>query len=163
MTGLQVVPGNPDVVHHAVMVQMNPGPELDALSAEHGDGAAYECTNPSTSDGSYLLGVWTPGNQPVQTSPDLSVPMLRGGAIVMQIHYHPAGEVNAPDATPIDLRLSDVWPSKMYTYGAFGNAFASPELLPDPGTIAAARSSGSRRTTRTTASTCGSRSTRAAR
>jgi hypothetical protein len=132
MTGLQVVPGNPDVVHHAVMVQMNPGPELDALIALHGDGAAFECTNPATADGSYLLGVWTPGNQPVQTSTDLSVPMLRGGAIVMQVHYHPANQVNEPDATRIDLRLSDVWPSKMYTYGAWGNAFAAPELLPDP-------------------------------
>jgi len=132
MTGLQVRPGNADVVHHAVLAVMQPGPELDALKTDHGDGRAFECSSPATAAGAYLLGVWTPGNQPMQTSDDLSVPLLKGSAVVMQIHYHPANQVNAPDSTEIDLRLTNTWPQKMYTYGAWGNAFTAPELLPDP-------------------------------
>ena len=50
----------------------------------------------------------------------------------MQIHYHPAGAVNDPDITSIDLRSTNVWPQKMYFVSAFGNAFAAPNLLPDP-------------------------------
>jgi mono/diheme cytochrome c family protein len=132
MTGLQVRPGNPDVVHHAVLAVMQPGAELDALKATVGVGRAYPCTNPATATGAYLLGVWTPGNQPMQTASDLAVPILRGSAVVMQIHYHPANQVNAPDATAVDLRLGDTWPEKMYTYGSWGNAFAAPDLLPGP-------------------------------
>ena len=132
MTGIQVRPGNPEVVHHAVTAVMNPGAELDQLKAQFGVGTAFDCDNPVTSTGSYLLHVWTPGNQPVQTTEDLSVPILRDAALIIQIHYHPANQVNAPDATAIDLRLTDTWPQKMYTYGAWGNAFTAPELLPDP-------------------------------
>lgn len=132
MTGIQVRPGNPKVVHHAVTAVIQPGDELNALVAEHGLGTAFPCQNPATTPGSYLLGVWTPGNQPVQTSTDLSVPILKGSAIEIQIHYHPAGQVNEPDATAVDLRLTDVWPQKFYTYGAWGNAFTAPQLLPDP-------------------------------
>src|SRR4029453_6696031 len=42
--------------------------------------------------------------------------------VVMQIHYHPAGLVQAPDATQLDLRISQTWPSKMYFVTALGNA-----------------------------------------
>jgi hypothetical protein len=132
MTGLQVRPGNPDVVHHAVLAVMQPGAELNALKAAVGVGRAFECTNPATATGSYLLGVWTPGNQPMQTDDNLAVPILRGSAVVMQIHYHPAGQVNDADATSVDLRLGDTWPEKLYTYAAWGNAFMAPQLLPDP-------------------------------
>jgi hypothetical protein len=132
MTGIQIRPGNPDVVHHAVTAVVNPGAELEAMKDQFGVGQAFECDNPATTMGSYLLGVWTPGNQPVQTSEDLSVPIVNGAAIIIQIHYHPANQINEPDATAIDLRLTDTWPQKMYTYGAWGNAFAEPELLPDP-------------------------------
>src|SRR5262249_50815141 len=40
--------------------------------------------------------------------------------------------VNDPDITSIDMRTSQVWPQKMYFVTAFGNALASPNLLPDP-------------------------------
>ena len=76
--------------------------------------------------------IWTPGNQPMETPADLAVPLTGNAKLVMQIHYHPAGLAHAPDRTSIDLRTSNVWPRKMYFVGAFGNAVAAPQLLPDP-------------------------------
>jgi hypothetical protein len=51
---------------------------------------------------------------------------------VMQLHYHPAGVVNEPDVTSVDLRLSPNPPKKMYFITAIGNEPAAPNLLPDP-------------------------------
>jgi hypothetical protein len=82
--------------------------------------------------GQFVMSIWTPGNQPMQTPADLAVPITAGAKIVMQIHYHPAGVAAAPDATSVDLRTSSVWPRKMYLIAAFGNEFASPQLLADP-------------------------------
>jgi hypothetical protein len=131
LTGLQVRPGNPLVVHHVVVNELMPGAEHDAVVAQRGIGMPWECGEANV-PGGFVVNVWTPGNQPMQTSSDLAVPIVGGAKFVMQLHYHPAGKVNAPDATEIDLRTSTVWPRKMYFVGAFGNEFQAPALLPDP-------------------------------
>ncbi len=128
LTGLQVRPDNDLVVHHAVITEVPPGAAHDALVAQRGIGKPFECG--TATPGNFVVNVWTPGNQPMQTSSDIAVPILAGAKLVMQIHYHPANLVNAPDATAVDLRFSSVWPKRMYFVGAFGNAFQSPELLP---------------------------------
>jgi hypothetical protein len=69
----------------------------------------------------------------MQTGGDIAVPVLAGAKLVMQIHYHPADGVNAPDATAVDLQFSSVWPRRMYFVTAVGNAFAAPNLLPGDG------------------------------
>jgi len=38
LTGLQVRPGNPLVVHHVVVTELMPGPEHDAVVAQRGIG-----------------------------------------------------------------------------------------------------------------------------
>jgi hypothetical protein len=131
MTGMQVRPGNRKVVHHVVLTEVPPGPELTELLAEHPLGTPYDCGGMAT-PGKFLLGIWTPGNQPMQTPPDLAVPIVAGARIVMQIHYHPAGAVNDPDVTAVDLRLSPTAPRKVYLITAFGNERTAPNLLPDP-------------------------------
>jgi hypothetical protein len=131
LTGLQVRPGNPLVVHHVVVNELMPGAEHDAVVAERGIGMPWECGDANV-PGGFVVNVWTPGNQPMQTSGDLAVPILGGAKLVMQLHYHPAGMTAEPDATMIDLRTSTVWPKKMYFVGAFGNEFQAPALLADP-------------------------------
>jgi hypothetical protein len=134
MTGLQVRPGNPKVVHHAVLFEVQPGPELTALLAERQVGVPFDCDQMPT-PGQFVISIWTPGNQPMQTPPELAVPIVAGAKIVMQLHYHPAGIVNEPDLTSVDLRLSSTAPSKMYFITAIGNEAAAPNLLPDPDDI----------------------------
>ena len=137
MTGLQVRPGNALVVHHVVVTELQPGPELDAALAAHQVGVPFDCGAQAT-PASFVISIWTPGNQPMQTPDQLAVPIIGGAKIVMQIHYHPNGATAAPDTTAIDLRFSTVWPSKMYFVTAFGNAAdAAQGLLADPDDVGA--------------------------
>ena len=132
LTGLQVRPGNPAVVHHVVLTEIGPGSDQDALVAAHGIGTPWSCDQQAT-PAAFVMNIWTPGNQPLETTDgELAVPLLAGAKIVMQIHYHPTGDVATPDTTSVDLRTSQTWPKKMYFVGAFGNAAQAPQLLPDP-------------------------------
>lgn len=130
MTGLQVRPGNSKVVHHVVLSELQPGADTTALVTAHGIGSAWNCDQ--MNQPGFVINVWTPGNDPMQTPTDLAVPMVASSLVMMQIHYHPAGAVNDPDTTSIDMRFSQQWPKKMYFIAAFGNEFAAPNLLPDP-------------------------------
>jgi len=129
LTGLQVRPGNARVVHHVVVSELLAGPAQDALVAEHGLGRPWAC---GPAPPGVVINVWTPGNQPFQTASEVAIPLLAGAKLALGIHYHPAGETAAPDATAIDLRASPVRPQKMYFVGGFGNAAAAPALLVDP-------------------------------
>lgn len=131
LTGLQVRPGNPDVVHHVVVTEMAAGADQDALVAAHGIGKPFDCSTIQT-PGNLVVTIWTPGNDPMQTPTGMAVPVTSGAKFVLNIHYHPAGVPHAPDATSIDLRTSLAWPQRMYFIGALGNATTAPTLLPDP-------------------------------
>ena len=142
INGLQIRAGNPDVVHHAVTVALFPkdrptdpdGP-LEQLRAAGTIGVPFDCADGgvTTMAGSFLLGVWTPGNQPIDLPAGIAAPLLPRSLVVIQIHYHPGGRLtNAPDATEIDLRLDAARPTQIYTATAIGNAAAAPELLADP-------------------------------
>ncbi len=136
MTGLQVRPGNDKVVHHVVLSEVQPGPDLTALLAAHEVGQPFNCDQMATPS-QFVISIWTPGNQPMQTPSDLAVPIMAGAKIVMQIHYHPAGTVNAPDTTNVDVRFSQTVPKKMYFITAIGNEAAAPNLLADPDDVGA--------------------------
>lgn len=132
VNGLQVRPGLKEVVHHAVITELIAGAEQDALVAQHGIGKPFDCGTASVPAG-YLVHIWTPGNQPMQTRPEIAVPIVRGAKLIMQIHYHPGGTTHAADRTAIDLRFSQEWPRKMYMATVFGNAAGAPVLQPGPG------------------------------
>lgn len=132
LTGLQVRPDVAPVVHHAVITEVQPGPEHDALVAARGIGQPFDCETVAT-PGDFVVHVWTPGNQPMQTGDDIAVPILPGAKLVVQIHYHPAGTTHPPDKTAIDIRFSSTWPERMYFVAAFGNELQAPGLLPGPG------------------------------
>ena len=139
LTGLQVRPDNDLVVHHAVITELLPSnPMHDTLVADRKIGEPWDCGE-ATQPGDFVVHVWTPGNQPMQTTGEIAVPVVAGAKLVMQIHYHPAGMVNDPDATSVDLRFSSTWPERMYFVGAFGNEFQAPNLLPGPGDNGTAR------------------------
>jgi hypothetical protein len=130
LTGLQINPDIDEVVHHAVITELGPGAEQDALVAQHPVGTPFDCSN--IQQPGFTVHVWTPGNQPFQTQGDIAVPVVAGSKFVMQIHYHPAGISHPPDKTSIDLRLTSAVPQRMYFVTALGNAAAAPALLPDP-------------------------------
>jgi hypothetical protein len=136
LNGLQVRPDLTEVVHHAVISEVVAGKPQDDLVALHGIGKAFDCGT-ATQPGNFVVHIWTPGNQPMQTSSEIAVPITAGAKLVMQIHYHPAGKSHAADKTALDLRFTSVWPRKMYFVAAAGNAASAPQLLPGPGDGAA--------------------------
>lgn len=130
LTGLQVRPDNKLVVHHAVITELMPqNPAFQTLIDQRGIGKPWDCGE-AQQPGDFTVHVWTPGNQPMQTDGEIAVPIVANAKLVMQIHYHPAGLTNAPDATAIDLRYSQTWPKRMYAVAALGNSFAAPDLQP---------------------------------
>jgi hypothetical protein len=138
LTGLQVNPDVEEVVHHAVITEVFPGPQLDQLVAQRGIGRPFDCGTVAT-PADFVVHIWTPGNQPMQTQPEIAVPIAPGAKLVMQIHYHPAGRTHEPDRTGLELRISSQWPQRMYFVTALGNELQAPNLLPGPGDAGAPR------------------------
>jgi hypothetical protein len=128
---MQVRPGNPKVVHHAVITSLPPQYMAQAEAA-FGIGNAFPCSAGGGVPGAMLVGAWAPGGTPLDTGPDLGMPIAAGTGFIVQIHYHPAGDVNDPDATTIDLRLEDTPTQYAFGFQGWGNSRVAPTLQPGP-------------------------------
>lgn len=119
ITGLQLVPGNAEVVHHA-LVFADPARESAALVGADG---TYDCFGGSgLSEGGALLGAWAPGAFPFEAPEGTGLALEAGSLLVMQIHYHPAGAVAAPDTTTVQLRYTTEAPAREAVLALIGNA-----------------------------------------
>ncbi len=96
LTGTNVLPGNPDVVHHVILFRISPGnvAAAEAKAAEDagqgwtcfgGTGVAGEFDNP---DDASWLGAWAQGGRETVLRTGYGVPLDRGSRIVMQVHYN---------------------------------------------------------------------------
>jgi len=122
VNGTFVVPGNPKVVHHAVIFT-DPGRESLPLVGADG---SYECAGGSRVSNSGVLAVWAPGASPIELPSNIGYPLTPGTLLVMQIHYHPSGVPMAdPDTTKFQMRLTDTKPEYYLVTAAIGN-FPSP-------------------------------------
>jgi mono/diheme cytochrome c family protein len=129
ITGWQVRPGAPTVVHHAVLSTLTA--DLLAAARRNGQvGTSFSCNGTGALPGSTMIGAWAPGGQPYDSG-DVGMKLAAGEGIILQIHYHPAGQT-ATDATSIDLRLTGQQPAHEYAIKGFGNAHGAPILQPGP-------------------------------
>ncbi len=113
LTGTNVVPGNPDVVHHVILFRVSPDQVEDAerLDAESDD-LGWTCFGGSGLPGDFAnvddanwLGAWAPGTKETLTSPGYGVDLPSGSRIVMQVHYNLlAGQ--APDMSSTQIRVT---------------------------------------------------------
>lgn len=97
MVAYEFRPGNPSVVHHAVLL-------LDTMGA----GRAKDAETPEpgyTTFGSIgipvggVLGVWTPGMTPRFLPEDTGMAIPAGADLVMQLHLHPTGKEEVDQST----------------------------------------------------------------
>lgn len=112
LTGTQVLPGNPDVVHHVILFQVQP----DQVAAAEAKDAAEEDEGWTCFGGTGLdrfqdvdrsswIGAWAPGGKESVTKPGFGVRLEKGSRIVMQVHYNLlAGQ--QPDTSAAQLRLA---------------------------------------------------------
>ncbi len=96
LTGTDIRPGNPDVVHHVILFRVDEelireAEREDAASAEPGwtcfGGMGLEGEFGNLDDASWL-GAWAPGGRETVTRAGYGVPLDRGDRIVMQVHYN---------------------------------------------------------------------------
>jgi hypothetical protein len=111
LTGSNVLPGNPDVVHHVILFRIPPESAAAAEAKDAGDpgegwtcfggtGVAGEFDNP---DDASWLGAWAPGGHETVLRPGYGVPLDRGSRIVMQVHYNLLAGTS-PDTSATQVR-----------------------------------------------------------
>jgi hypothetical protein len=113
VTGINVLPGNPDVVHHVILFSVPPDKVAAAQARDAAqDGPGWTCFGGSgvqsqgtTLDSAPWLGAWAPGGGERVLAPDLGMPLAAGSRIIMQVHYNLlAGD--APDTSAAKLRIA---------------------------------------------------------
>lgn len=111
ITGTNILPGNPAVVHHVILFRANPDqvPAAKRLdSASPGEGwtcfgnAGFE-SGPQLDDAPWL-GAWAPGGAETVVSRGYGTPLAKGSQIVMQVHYNLL-QGPQPDISATQLRL----------------------------------------------------------
>ena len=83
-------PGNPRVVHHAVILvdESGRGRELDEASPEPG----YRTGGSPGVPLSGILTIWAPGVMPRPLPSDIAVKLPKNGDIILELHIHPSGK-----------------------------------------------------------------------
>ena len=111
LTGTDVRPGNPEVVHHVILFRIRPesAAAAEAKDAEDpdpgwtcfgGSGVAGEFDNP---DDASWLGAWAPGGKETVLRDGYGVALDRGSRIVMQVHYNLLAGTS-PDTSATQVR-----------------------------------------------------------
>jgi len=103
VSGAEFRPGNPKVVHHALIFLDSTGTARKLAAASGGGG--YPCFGGPGFTGAGLLVGWAPGYTPLPAEPALSQPVRPGTDVVVQIHYHPSGKAEQ-DQSSIGLKFS---------------------------------------------------------
>lgn len=124
VNGLNVLPGNPKVVHHVGIFVDRYG-ESDALADADG---GYSCYGSAGFQTAQVLGIWVPGGGPTEYPSNVGFLVPKGSKLVMQVHYHPTGMEAEADLTRLELRFSQGVPEYRVAFLAIGNA---PSQLPD--------------------------------
>lgn len=107
LRGVEVLPGNPRVVHHVIVEAFDPVAAL----RRGGD--------PRTAGS---LGGYVPGDEPRLLPEGTARRLAAGSEIVLQIHYTPSGDVER-DATRIGLFLSARAPRRVVRSGIVSTPF----------------------------------------
>ena len=120
ITGYDVVPGTPSVIHHVLvnivdpdaesdMAGMTNGEVMDALHAQSPDRDGWPCFG-MAGDGVNVESVpvvWAPGQGMVEFPGESGVPIVPGRRLVVQVHYNLADNPGAiTDQTVVQLRLA---------------------------------------------------------
>lgn len=115
ITGLEVLPENKGIAHHAV-VFTDPRAEGPSLAGPEG---SYPCFGGSGATDSTVLFAWAPGADPFELSPGMGAPIPDGGQLIVQMHYHPTGNTEY-DTTRIAVRTAASEPDRTARMEVFG-------------------------------------------
>lgn len=103
---LDIRPGNPRVVHHAILFE-----DIGGTARAKDRGKGYPCFGTPGFLPARGLGGWTPGAVPFQTPADIPELITGGADLVLQVHYHPDGRPET-DRTRIALYFTSRKPAR---------------------------------------------------
>jgi hypothetical protein len=114
VTGTDVAPGNPTVVHHVILFRVPPDQVQEAEQLDDvTDGPGWTCFGDSgLQSGGDLndapwLGAWAPGGRESVLRPGYGAPLEDGSRIIMQVHYNLlAGDGGGDDVSAARLRVA---------------------------------------------------------
>lgn len=118
LTGSQVLPQNTDLVHHAILFQVQPENAADARRHDQETpGQGWTCFGnagldggPERDDDAAWIASWAPGTTETLLAPNLGYAMPTNGLLVLQIHYNllaTDGRAGGSDRSSIRLRYND--------------------------------------------------------
>ncbi|MEO8706603.1 MAG: hypothetical protein ABI867_41645 [Kofleriaceae bacterium] len=129
LTGFEVRPGAPEVVHHILVYQLDSAAAettvagLDAQTPAPG----YTCFG-GVGAGASLVGVWAPGKRVASYPATTGLALKANRKFVLQIHYHDHDGLPHPDQTAVDLMLEPTVVEPAFLY-----LLAAPDLYIPPG------------------------------
>ncbi|MEO7351678.1 MAG: hypothetical protein ABIR34_00475 [Marmoricola sp.] len=112
ITGFNVLPGNPDVVHHVILFRVPPGKVAEAEQLDASTpGQGWTCFGNSGLGGGLeiddapWLGAWAPGGSEQIYGKGFGERLDQGSRVIMQVHYNLlAGK--SPDRSAAELRVA---------------------------------------------------------
>ena len=118
ITGMNILPGQPKVVHHVILFRVPPT-QVAAVEAkdrsEKGEGwtcfggtgveSGAGADSGAALDNAGWLGAWAPGGGEQVMAKDVGVPLEKGSRVVMQVHYNLLAGPR-PDVSSAQLRLA---------------------------------------------------------
>jgi len=112
VTGFDIRPGNPDVVHHVILFRVPPDQVAEAEKRDaETPGQGWTCFgtsglgNDGSIDSAPWLGAWAPGGSERVYGKGLGEQLDPGSRIIMQVHYNLLAG-SAPDTSAAQLRLT---------------------------------------------------------
>ena len=99
-------PGNPQVVHHAILFE-----DISGTARKRDTGSGYDCFGTPGFLPARGLGGWTPGSLPYQAPDDMPELLHAHADLVLQVHYHPFGRA-VTDRTAVALYFTDRKPTR---------------------------------------------------
>ena len=104
VSGIEIIPGNAEIVHHVLLFQDKSGKPEQLDAAQSGPG--YSSFGGTGSNASKLMAGWVPGNDPAFFPEGMGIKLEKGASLVMQLHY-PAGSKGEQDQTEVRLKFSE--------------------------------------------------------
>jgi hypothetical protein len=119
ITGYEVLPGTPEIVHHVLLMLVDPeapaddpmlgsnGELMAALDAESPDRDGWECFS-GAGDGVGVESnpvVWAPGQGVVEYPNASGVPISPNHKVVVQVHYNLLDHHGLSDSSTVKLRI----------------------------------------------------------
>lgn len=105
ISGIEVLPGNRNIVHHVLVYQdtTNACLTLDSLDPDPG----YTSFGGPGSSSADLIGAWVPGATPYFFPAGMGTKLFNHANIIIQVHY-PLGSTGQVDSTRVNLQFSSL-------------------------------------------------------